>query len=140
MKRLISLARRKSVWVFHCPAGGACNACDIEVLAALTPRYDVERFGIVLVGSPRHADLLVVTGPVTVQNKDRLLRVYSQVPNPKLVMAVGSCAVSGGIFSGSYSVIGGVDKVIPVHVYVPGCPPRPNAIIDGVIKAIQLLK
>lgn len=138
-ERIVSWARRKSPWVLHLNSG-ACNACDIEVVAALTPRYDVERIGILCKGTPRHADLLVCTGPVTMQVKDRLTRIYEQVPQPKLVLAVGSCACSGGIFEGCYCVKGGIDSVVPVSAYVPGCPPRPEAIIDGILKVLSTLK
>ncbi len=124
----------RSLWVFHVNTG-SCNGCDIEILAALTPRYDVERFGIKLVGSPRHADALLVTGPVTRDMEDKLKRIYEQVPGPKVVIVIGSCGITGGVFHESYNLIGPVDKVIPVDVYVPGCPPRPEAIIDGVVKA-----
>jgi membrane-bound hydrogenase subunit mbhJ len=125
---------KRALWVYHLNTG-SCNGCDIEILAALTPRYDAERFGIVLVGSPRHADVLLVTGPVTRQMESRLKRVYAQVPEPKMVMVVGSCGTEGGVFHESYNLIGPVDQCIPVDVYVPGCPPRPEAIIEGVVKA-----
>jgi len=108
-------------------------------LAAATPRFDIERFGILVKGSPRHADILIVTGPVTRQSAPRLRRIYDQMPDPKYVIAVGSCACSGGIFKGLYNVAEGVDKVIPVDVYVAGCPPRPDEIIDGVVKVIQMM-
>lgn len=134
--KLATWARLKSPWILHVNTG-ACNSCDIEVLAALTPRFDVERFGILLKPSPRHADVLVVTGAVTRQAAERIKRVYEQTPNPKFVMAVGSCACGGGVFQNCYGVLGGVDKVIPVDVYVPGCPPRPDAIIYGVAKLIE---
>ncbi|MEM4663132.1 MAG: NADH-quinone oxidoreductase subunit B family protein [Candidatus Diapherotrites archaeon] len=127
-------ALKRSLWVFHVNTG-SCNGCDIEIIAALTPRYDVERFGIKLVGTPRHADVLLVTGPVTRQMKDKLLRVYEQTPEPKLVVVVGNCGSTGGVFYESYNVDGPVDKIIPVDVYVHGCPPRPEAIIDGIVKA-----
>ncbi|MEA1958288.1 MAG: NADH-quinone oxidoreductase subunit B family protein, partial [Chloroflexota bacterium] len=112
-----------------------CNGCDIEILAALTPRYDLERFGIVLVGSPRHADVLLVTGAVTRQMEPRLKRIYAQTPDPKVVIVVGCCGTEGGVFHESYNLVGPVDQIIPVDVYVPGCPPRPEAIIEGVVKA-----
>jgi membrane-bound hydrogenase subunit mbhJ len=124
----------RSLWVFHINAG-SCNACDIEILAALTPRYDAERFGIKLVGTPRHADVLLITGTLTEKIKDQVLRVYSQVPDPKLVIVVGGCGSTKGVFQESYAMAGPVDKYIPVDVYVPGCPPRPEAIIYGVAKA-----
>lgn len=132
-------ARINSPWVIHYNTG-SCNGCDIEILATLTPRYDVERLGIRLEGSPRHADVLICTGPVTHQSRERLLRIYEQMPEPKFVVAVGSCALSGGVFRGCYSVGEGVDEVIPVNVYIPGCPPRPEAIIDGVVKLLQTLQ
>ncbi len=137
--RVKTWARVNSPWVIHFNSG-SCNGCDIEILATLTPRYDVERFGVKLEGSPRHADVLICTGPVTLQARDRLLRVYEQMPEPKFVIAVGSCAISGGAFQGCYNVVGHIDKVIPVDIYVPGCPPRPEAIIDGVAKLLGKLQ
>lgn len=132
-------ARINSPWAIHYNSG-SCNGCDIEILATLTPRYDVERLGIKLQGSPRHADVLVCTGPVTLQSKERLRRIYEQMPEPKFVVAVGSCAISGGAFRGCYNVVGHIDEVIPVDVYVPGCPPRPEAIIDGLVKLLGKLQ
>ncbi|MHA1594476.1 MAG: NADH-quinone oxidoreductase subunit B family protein [Candidatus Baldrarchaeia archaeon] len=139
LDRMVKWARIRSPWILHFNTGG-CNACDIEVLAVLTPRFDVERFGILLKGSPRHADVLVVTGPVTRQVAKRLKRIYYQMPEPKFVMAVGACAVSGGVFRGAYNVHMGLDQVLPVDVYVPGCPPKPEAIIDGVVKLLKKLE
>ncbi len=133
---LVSFFRRKSPWLLHFNTGG-CNGCDIELLAALTPRYDVERFGMQLRGSPRHADILVVTGPVTRQTKDRIIRIYEQMPEPKLVVALGSCPASGCAFYDCYNVVGPLDKHIPVDAYVPGCPPKPEAIIYGLLKALK---
>jgi len=124
----------RSLWVFHLNTG-SCNGCDIEIVAGLTPRYDLERFGIKLVGSPRHADVLLVTGPVTHKMEDRVKRVYEQTPEPKAVIVVGTCGISGGVFYDSYNLLGSVDKIIPVDVYVPGCPARPEAIINGVLQA-----
>ncbi len=118
---------------------GSCNGCDIEILAALTPRLDAERFGVRLVGSPRHADILVCTGPVTRKMKSALIQTYAQMPHPKFVMVIGSCGASGGVFKGSYATMDGVDKVIPVDVYVPGCPPKPEAVILGVAKILEKL-
>jgi membrane-bound hydrogenase subunit mbhJ len=135
--RLDNLSR--SLWVFHVNTG-SCNGCDIEIVAALTPRYDVERFGIKLVGTPRHADVLLVTGPVSRDMEEKLKRIYEQTPDPKVVMAVGNCGNTGGVFYESYNIVGPVDKVIPVDVYVPGCPPRPEAIIDGVVKTWKKLE
>jgi NADH-quinone oxidoreductase B subunit len=134
--RLKKWARRTSPWAVHFNSG-SCNGCDIEILATLTPRYDVERLGIRLQGSPRHADLLIVTGAVTRQSRERLLRIYEQIPEPKHVVAVGSGAISGGVFRGCYNCLGGVDQVIPVDMYIPGCPPRPQAIIDGLVKLLR---
>jgi ech hydrogenase subunit C len=119
---------------------GSCNGCDIETLACLTPLYDVERFGIINVGNPKHADVLLVTGCVNHRNKAVLKNIYEQMPSPKAVIAIGACGLTGGIFRDCYNVVGGVDKVIPVDVYVPGCPARPEAIIDGVVEALNLFQ
>ena len=119
---------------------GSCNGCDIETVVCLTPRYDVERLGIKLESSPRHADVLLVTGAVTAQCEDRLKRIYDQMPEPKAVVAIGACACSGGVFAGNYCVKGGADKAIPVSVYIPGCPARPEAIIEGVAKLLKAVK
>ncbi len=139
LTKLTNWSRLKSPWILHLNTG-ACNACDIEVVAALTPRFDVERFGILLKATPRHADVIICTGPATRQMKDRLVRIYEQTPDPKFVIAVGACAMSGCVYRGAYNVIGGVDQVIPVDVYVPGCPVRPDAVIDGVVKLLNKLK
>ena len=125
---------KRALWVYHLNAS-SCNGCDIEILAALTPRYDVERFGIVLVGSPRHADVLLVTGPVSRQMAPRLKLLYEQTPDPKAVIAIGSCGLEGGVFYESYNLVGPIDQFIAVDVYVPGCPPRPEAITEAVVKA-----
>ena len=137
--KLINWSRIKSPWILHFNTG-ACNACDIEIIAALTPKYDLERFGVVLKGTPRHADVLLCSGPVTKQIECRLIRIYEQMPEPKFVVAVGSCACSGGVFKGCYNVEGGIDKVLPVSAYIPGCPASPKAIIDGVVKLLATLK
>jgi len=131
-------ARVKSPWVLHFNSG-SCNGCDIEIVSLLTPKYDVERFGVKLEPSPRHADVLLVTGAVTKQCEERLKRVYDQMPQPKFVVAIGACACSGGVFNGCYNVVGGVDKVIPVTAYIPGCAPRPEALMDGVVKLLNAL-
>jgi ech hydrogenase subunit C len=128
----------RSPWVIHYN-GSSCNGCDIEVLACLTPMYDLERFGIINTGNPKHADILLVTGGINAQGEPVLKQIYEQMPNPKAVVAVGICATSGGIFADCYNIKGGADKVVPVDVYVPGCAARPEAIIDGVLKAAQLL-
>jgi len=128
----------KSPWIIHYD-GASCNGCDIEVLACLTPMYDVERFGIINTGNPKHADLFLITGAVNEQCKEVVKQIYEQMPHPKVVIAVGICASSGGIFSECYNMMGGVDQVIPVDVYVPGCAARPEAIIDGVITALGVL-
>ncbi len=137
MKSLRSF--KKSLWVYHFNSG-SCNGCEIEIVAAITPRYDPERFGIRLVGSPRHADVMLVTGPVTRKMEPMLRRVYAQMPDPKMVVVVGVCGSSGSPFYESYNLVGPVDQVIPVDVYVPGCPPRPEAILYGVVKAVEKLE
>lgn len=129
----------KSPWLIHYDAA-SCNGCDIEVLACLTPLYDVERFGIINTGNPRHADIFVVTGSVNEQAAPVIRQIYDQMVEPKVVVAVGICACSGGIFHDCYNVSGGIDKIIPVDVYVPGCAARPQAIIDGVVKALGILE
>jgi NADH-quinone oxidoreductase B subunit len=136
--KLVRWSRKKSPWILHLNSG-ACNACDIEIVAALTPRFDVERFGVLLKATPRHADVIVATGPVTRQMKDRIIRIYEQTPDPKFVVAVGACAMSGCVYRGAYSMLGGLDQVIPVTAYVPGCPARPDAILDGVVKLLGTL-
>jgi Ni,Fe-hydrogenase III small subunit len=116
---------------------GSCNGCDIEFVASKSPMYDLERFGILVKGSPRHADILVVTGPVSLKAKSRLLRIYHQIPEPKYVIAVGSCAATGAPFCGSYSHFGGVNNLLPVDIFIGGCPPKPEAIINGIIGLIE---
>jgi membrane-bound hydrogenase subunit mbhJ len=139
LENIKTWARINSPWAVHFNSG-SCNGCDIEILATLTPRYDLERFGIKLQGSPRHADILLCTGPVSLQARDRLIRVYEQMPSPKFVVAVGSCGITGGAFQGCYNIVGAIDDVIPVDVFVPGCPPRPEAIIYGVATLLNKLK
>jgi ech hydrogenase subunit C len=124
----------KSPWIVHFNCN-SCNGCDIELLACLTPMYDVERFGILHVGNPKHADVLVVTGSVNHRTARVLKNVYDQIPDPKVVVALGVCASTGGIFAEGYNVLGGIDKVIPVDVFVPGCPSKPEAMMDGILKA-----
>jgi NADH-quinone oxidoreductase B subunit len=137
--KALDWARAKSPWLLHFNTGG-CNGCDIELVAALTPKFDVERFGIRLQGSPRHADIMAVTGPVTSQIEDRLMRVYEQMPEPKQVVAIGTCAISGAPFKDCYNVHGGIDSLLKVDAYIPGCPPKPEAIIDGIAKLLQKKK
>ncbi|MGN0138610.1 MAG: NADH-quinone oxidoreductase subunit B family protein [Candidatus Methanomethylophilaceae archaeon] len=129
----------KSPWILHYDAS-SCNGCDIEVLACLTPLYDVERFGIINTGDPKQADILLITGAVNDQNKNVVKQLYEQMPDPKVVVAVGICACSGGVFRDCYNILGGVDTVIPVDVYVPGCAARPESIIDGVVKGLAVLE
>lgn len=128
----------KSPWLLHYD-GSSCNGCDIEVLACLTPVYDVERFGVINTGNPKHADIFLITGGINHQNAEVVKQIYKQMPKPKVVVAVGICACDGGIFKECYNIKGGVDTVIPVDIYVPGCAARPEAIIDGVVKAVELL-
>jgi len=127
---------KKSPWILHYN-GSSCNGCDIEVLACLTPLYDLERFGAIHTGNPKHADVLVISGAVNTQSISVVKQLYEQMPHPKLVVAVGACASTGGILKDCYNVIGGVCEAIPVDVYVPGCAARPEAIIDGVVKALE---
>ncbi len=129
----------RSPWLLHYD-GSSCNGCDIEVLACLTPVYDLERFGIINTGNPKHADILLITGGVNPQNAEVIRQIYAQMPKPKVVVAVGICACDGGIFKECYNIQGGVDTVLPVDIYVPGCAARPEAIIDGAVKAIGLLQ
>lgn len=119
---------------------GSCNGCEVEVNALSNAIYDIERFGLHIVASPRHADALLVTGPVTRNMEHGLLQTYRATPAPKMVLAMGSCAITGGIFRDSYAVMNGVDTVLPVDVYIPGCPPRPQAIIYGIMLAIDRLE
>jgi Ni,Fe-hydrogenase III small subunit len=126
----------KSLWVFHL-ATGSCNNCDIEILDCLTPRYDIERFGMQITGSIKHADVLLVTGAVNRQCIPRIKRIYEQMPKPRLIVAIGECALSRGVFMHSYNCPMPLDHVIPVDVYIPGCPPRPEAIISGLVKLIE---
>ena len=132
-------ALTKSPWVYHLSTA-SCNNCDIEILDVLTPRYDVERFGAILAGSIRHADVLLVTGAVNRKCIPRVKEIYEQAPKPILVVAVGACACGGGIFRDSYNHPTTLDQVIPVDVYIPGCPPKPEAIIAGIVKGIEKLK
>jgi Ni,Fe-hydrogenase III small subunit len=116
---------------------GSCNGCELEIHALSNAFYDLERFGLRFVASPRHADVLMVTGPVTKNMREALLRTYDATPDPKWVVAVGACAVDGGIFAGSYAVEGGVKDVLPVDLHIPGCPPNPRALLAGLLALLQ---
>ena len=131
--------RKKSPWILHYNAGG-CNGCDIEILACLGPKYDIERFGMINSGNPKQSDILLVTGPVTKRSRERLVEVYAQMPEPKVVVSCGACACTGGVFRGMYNCEGGIDQYIPVDVYVCGCGSRPEQIIDGVVQALAILE
>ena len=128
----------KSPWLLHYDAS-SCNGCDIEVLDCMTPKYDIERFGIINVGDPFQADILLITGGVNSQTESVVKQLYSQMAEPKVVVAVGICACTGGVFKECYNISGGIDTVVPVDVYVPGCAARPEAIIDGVVRALSIL-
>ena len=136
--KLMCYSRRRSPWLFHMN-GGSCNGCDIELVASLSPRYDAEQLGMRLEGSPRHADILVITGPITKNAVGAIRTVYDQVCGPKAVVAVGSCPATTNVFIDSRTLAGPLDNVLPVDVYVPGCPPRPDAIVRGVAKAAEIL-
>ena len=138
-KQLITESMSKSPWLFHINAG-SCNGCDIELVAVLTPRYDAERLGYKLAGSPRQADIVVVTGPITKQSLPRVLRAISQVPEPRCIVTMGSCPQSGNVFKGSYSVCAPLSQYVHVDVDIAGCAPKPEAIMDGLVKATEILK
>lgn len=130
---------KRSPWVLHYNAS-SCNGCDLELVATLTPMYDPERFGIINTGNPKHADIFLVTGSVNARNASVLQTLFDQMPSPKAVVAIGICATSGCVFQEAYNVLGGVDKVLPVDVYVPGCAARPEAILDGILRAVEVLE
>jgi Ni,Fe-hydrogenase III small subunit len=138
LRRTIDRTLRRSLHVRHLDAG-SCNGCDCEIAALLNPYHDVQRLGIDFVASPRHADLLLVTGTMTRNLEDAARRTYEAMPGPRLVVAVGACAISGGVFAGSYAGRDGISDVLPVDVFVPGCPPRPEALIHGLLVAIGRL-
>ena len=131
--------RKKSPWILHYNAG-SCNGCDIEILAALGPKYDLERFGILNNGNPKQSDVFLVTGPVTKRSRERVVELYTQIPEPKVVVALGSCTCTGGVFRGMYNVEDGLDNYIPVDVYIPGCAASPELLIDGIIEALDILE
>lgn len=139
-KSILQKIVQKSPWLYRINAG-SCNGCDVELLTtACIPRYDLERLGCKYCGSPKHADIVLITGPLTARIKEKVLRVYDEIPNPKVVVAIGICPISGGVFRDSYAIEGPLDQYIPVDVNVPGCPPRPQAIIDGVLEAVEIWK
>ena len=129
----------RSPWLLHYD-GSSCNGCDIEVLACLTPVYDAERLGVMNTGDPMQADIFLITGGINAQNRPTVKQLYDQMPSPKVVVAVGVCACTGGIFKECYNILGGADTTIPVDIYVPGCAARPEAIIDGIVKAVALFQ
>ena len=134
---LTAIAKR-SPWLYRINAG-SCNGCDVDLATtACIPRYDVERLGCQYCGSPKHADIVLITGPLTLRVKDRVLRVFQEIPEPKVTVAIGICPISGGVFRDSYAIAGPVDNYLPVDVNVPGCPPRPQAIIEGIAMAIDI--
>ncbi|MBP6325048.1 MAG: NADH-quinone oxidoreductase subunit B family protein [Sulfurospirillum sp.] len=137
LELLKHIGRSFSVYRIDC---GSCNGCEIEIFAAITPLWDPERFGFKLVANPRHADILLCTGPVTRQMYYPLLRAYEATPDPKIVVALGACGVTGGIFYDAYSVLSGIDKIIPVDAYIPGCPPHPASIIYGLTTALGVME
>lgn len=130
--------RKKSPWILHYNAG-SCNGCDIEILACLSPKYDLERFGVINTGNPKQSDIFLVTGPVTFRSRERVVELYTQMPEPKVVVAVGTCTCTGGVFRGMYNVEDGLDRYIPVDVYIPGCAASPELIMDGVVKGLEIL-
>lgn len=135
---LKSFCLKKSLWVYHF-AGASCNNCDIEILDVLTPRYDVERFGMQLVGSPRHADVILISGSINQRDKPRLEEVYHQASKPVFVVAFGACGCTGGVFAEGIPFAGPVDQIVPVDAYIPGCPPKPEAMISGISKLMQTI-
>ena len=139
LAKLCKKAFPRSLWIYHCNSG-ACNGCDIEILNVLTPYYDVERFGMKLVASPRHADVMLISGAVTRPTLPLVKKAYAAIPEPKLVFGIGSCAAGGGCWFDTYNVTGGADKAVPVNYIIPGCPPRPEAILYGVALALGLVE
>jgi len=136
LKKKINKLFKRSLQIREVDAG-SCNACDYEINAVNNPFNDIERLGIHFVASPRHADMLLVTGSITRNMENALIKTYNATPDPKLVVAVGACACSGGIFKGNYATNNGIDSILPVDVYIPGCPPRPQTIIYGILKALD---
>ncbi len=138
LEKLVAVSRTKSPWVY-CINAGSCNGCDIETAACLAPRYDAEQIGVLRQGSPKHADILLITGPLTKRSRQAVLDIYAQMPSPKAVVALGSCPASGNVFAGSPAIDAPLESVIPVDVFVPGCPPRPQVIMQGIAQAAQML-
>jgi Ni,Fe-hydrogenase III small subunit len=138
LKKQIRAVLGRSLHIRHIDAG-SCNACDFEMVALNNPVYDLQQYGIDFVASPRHADMLMVTGTVTRNLTQALTMTYEAVPSPKLVMAVGACAASGQTFGNTYAIRGGVDAIVPVDIYVPGCPPRPSALLYALLLALKRL-
>ena len=138
MLNLLRQAATRSPWLYRINAG-SCNGCDVELATtALIPRFDIERLGCRYCGSPKHGDIVLITGLMTTKLRPKVMRLFDEVPDPKVVVAVGACPISGGVYADSYGVEGPVDRHIPVDVNILGCPPRPQAIIAGLAKAIEL--
>ncbi|WP_264642770.1 MULTISPECIES: NADH-quinone oxidoreductase subunit B family protein [unclassified Symbiopectobacterium] len=138
MMTLLTAIATRSPWLYRINAG-SCNGCDVELATtACIPRYDVERLGCQYCGSPKHADIVLITGPLTIRVKEKVLRVYQEIPEPKVTVAIGICPISGGVFRDSYAIAGPADSYLPVDVNVPGCPPRPQAIIEGIAMAVDM--
>jgi Ni,Fe-hydrogenase III small subunit len=138
-QKMIDKSMSKSPWVFHINAG-SCNGCDIELVSVVTPRFDAERYGFRLTGTPRQADIIVVSGPITMQTRERLQRVLAQVPEPYCVVSLGSCPRSGNVFKGSYAIDGPLEKWTHVDVSVGGCTPKPEAIVAALAQAAEILE
>lgn len=138
MKETMKKIAAKSPWLYRINSG-SCNGCDVELATtACIPRFDVERLGCKYCGSPKHADIVLITGPLTARSKEKVLRLYEEIPNPKVTVAIGICPITGGVFRDSYAIEGPIDNYIDVDVNVAGCPPRPQAIIDGIAQAIKI--
>ena len=133
-------ALTKSIWVYHLNVGASCNNCDIEILDLLTPRYDVERFGITLVGSVRHADAILISGALSLKALPLVKKIYEQAPKPCVLIAIGACACGQGIFANGPNSPNPVDSILPIDIYIPGCPPKPEAMILGIVKLIKKLQ
>lgn len=135
---ILNAIASRSPWLYRINAG-SCNGCDVELATtACIPRYDVERLGCQYCGSPKHADIVLITGPLTMKVKEKVLRVFQEIPEPKVTVAIGICPISGGVFRDSYAIAGPMDSYLPIDVNVPGCPPRPQAIIEGIAMAIDI--